>query len=259
MILGALAPGDVFFLYDDLNSRRSTHIVQRERDPIPAIITSAPEGGPLSAQAIPTPPIVNIYSPSLSREASLDGVNFKELAEVDLAHQDASESSLEHSSIPLRVVYSPAVSRSGSVTQTDRPSIVLSHHDGSGDDTQIIPTDSSPSTSRARANSYQVRSQPESNVQRRNLSRNNSTDSATRTLSTATEHNAQPPQTIILGSYNRHRRLTIEEVAEEPDAQSTDSRVFKAFPESRWWKGLVVARVALAIVALAVLGNLFYT
>lgn len=212
-------------------------------------------------QAIPNPPILNIYPPNRSRPGSLhDSTSSKEfLEEIDLGRPDAPESSLDPSSIPLRVVYSPAVSRSGSIAHNDRPSIVVSLPDESGDNPQIISTDSSPTSSRLRSNSFEVRSQPEGTVHRRNLSRHNSTDSSLESPAFTVESSSRPLQTAVLGSNNRRRRLTIEEVAEDSDGHSSDVHVFKAFHEKRWWKGVVVAKVALAIVTTAVLGNLIYT
>jgi hypothetical protein len=258
MHLGALAPGDVFFLYDDSSSRRSTHIVQRSRDPIPSIITSSADNGSPSTQEVPTP-ILSVYPPSVNgQESADDASSTKELEEIDLGDQDISGSSLDPSSIPLRVVYSPAVSRSGSVSQTDRPSILLSHHDSS-DNTQIIRMDSSQSGPRIRSNSFEVRPQQGNTVHRRNLSRNNSAGSTTDEAVSPTENTLPTRQSIALGSSNRRRRLTIEEVAEESDENGTDITVFKAFPDRRWWNSVAVAKVALGIVTAAVLGNLIYT
>ena len=250
----------MFFLYGDLSSRRSTHIVQRERDPIPSIVTSVSENDSSPTQEIATPPVLNVYPPSLTRQESLDSADaIKDFAEeADQSNQDVSDSSLDPSSIPLRVVYSPAVSRSGSVTQTDRPSIALTRRDSS-DNTQIIHTESSESEPRIRSNSFEARSQHDSTIHRRNLSHNNSAELTIDEAPSLTENRTLARPTTVLGSSNRHRRLTIEEVAEESDENGNDITVFKAFPDRRWWNSIVVAKIALGIVSVAVLGNLIYT
>lgn len=246
-------------MYEDSSSRRSTHIVQRERDPIPSIVTTVADDGSSLTQEIPAPPVLSVYPPSLTRQESLNSADAsKDFAEdANLGDQDISGSSLDPSSIPLRVVYSPAVSRSGSVTQTDRPSILLSRH-GSSDNTQIIRTDSAESGPRIRSNSFEVRPQQDSTMHRRNLSRNNSAES-TVVLPSPTENSIAARPSTILGSSNRRRRLTIEEVAEEADENGNDITVFKAFPETRFWNSIVIAKIALGIVTVAVLGNLIYT
>lgn len=95
-------------------------------------------------------------------------------------------------------------------------------------------------------------------MHRRNLSRNNSAES-TVVLPSPTENSIAARPSTILGSSNRRRRLTIEEVAEEADENGNDITVFKAFPETRFWNSIVIAKIALGIVTVAVLGNLIYT
>jgi len=266
MLLGALAPGDVFILYED---RRSTHIVQRDGDPLPAIFTSSVEDDARSARDARSSPLLTVYPPaspaSSSRERltqDADALQEKgTLEEVDLGlangRQEGSSSSLDPSSIPLRVVYSPAVSRSGSVTHADRPSIVLTRHDGPGDTTQTISAeDNSVISSRLRSNSFEARSMAESTVYRRSNHTPTASigDPSPATLSTT------PAPAPVLGSSNRNRRLTIEEVAEEPPGyEPAPDVVFRAFPEKSWWSGVVIARIALVVVTAAVLGNLIYT
>jgi hypothetical protein len=223
------------------------------------------------SQVIPTSPLLNIYAPS-SRRYSI--ANSKEsLEEVDLAspnrHEASGSSNLDPSSIPLRVVYSPAVSRSGSVSHshTDRPSIVLTHSDTQN--SQIIPSIDENSPARHRSNSFEARSQADGNITRR--SRHNSTASpsasnASNDNSLQVVINSARIQSPSLGSSNRQRRLTIEEVANEPlhysheyENEHGTGEVFRAFPEKTYWKGTVVARVMLGVVSCCVLGNLIYT
>ena len=256
MDIGALAPGDVFFLYGDSNPRRSTHIVQRAGDPIPSIITSSAEGNALSPQEA-TAPALSVHPPTETEQEMLHASETTKEGD-DLSAQDVSGSSLDPSSIPLRVIYSPSVSRSGSVSQADQPSILLTQPE-SGDDSQLIPTESSPSGSRIRSNSFEVRPQQDGAVHRRNLSRNNSTESTTNEVALPTESATQARQAVVLGSSNRRRRLTIEEVAEESDEIANDVVVFKAFADRKWWNSLVAAKIALAIVTAAVMVNLVYS
>jgi hypothetical protein len=46
---------------------------------------------------------------------------------------------------------------------------------------------------------------------------------------------------------------------EEARQEENTAPVFGAFPERRWFRPILVARVALAIVTCFVLGNLIYT
>lgn len=202
-----------------------------------------------------------MYPPSQTEQETLSRASTtKEYASQDeLLSQDNSGVPLDSSSLPVRVVYSPAVSRSGSVTHTDQPSILLSHHE-SGDDTQIIPLESLQSGSRIRSNSFEARAPLDGTMHRRNLLRNNSSDSHNHQTTLSVESAIPVAQTTILGSNNRQRRLTIEEVAEEsedPD-YSGNASVFTAFPQSRWFNSTTVAKVVLVIVSTSVVVNIVY-
>lgn len=260
MPLGMLAPGEVFYLYDSSSSRRSTHIVQREQDRIPTIITSSEDVGLLSTQEILAPHILNVYPPSPTGPESSSRPNTaKEFPEGhELADQVTPRASVDSSHTALRVVYSPAVSRSSSVTQADQPTILLSQPEPS-DDIQIIPSDSLQSGSRIRSNSFEARATSDGILHRRNLSRNNSSELNNDGGTLSVQDTAPAAQPAILGSSNRHRRLTIEEVAEESDNNHGNVSVFTAFPPKRWLDSVMVAKVVLAFVITAVLGNLIYT
>jgi hypothetical protein len=161
-------------------------------------------------------------------------------SEIDLADSGglASGSHLDPS-IPLRVIYSPSVSREPSIGH--RPSI------------------GSYSTSTA--------SNREADI------------AAILPLTIADEESPQQPQFSIAGSrrnstisnpanqYPRQNRflnwLPSNQRPRRRASQSFEAEritpVFVAFPERKWFRSIRLAKVALAIVTCAVLGNLIYT
>lgn len=64
--------------------------------------------------------------------------------------------------------------------------------------------------------------------------------------------------TAVLGSSNRRRRLTIEEIAEESEEQADNMIRFKAIPETKWLNPLIIAEISLAIVIGAVVVNIVF-
>ena len=255
MDLGVLATGDVLFLYGDSNSRRSTHIVRREGDPIPSIITPLAEGNVLSQQEAAR--VLSIHPPTVTGRESLHASGTTKEG-VSLSAQDFAGLSIEPSAIPLRVIYSPSASRRSSVSQEDQPTIFLTQHETS-DEALLIPTESSPSGSRIRSNSFEARPRQDGSLHRRNLSRNNSTELTAVELALPTESTSQARPTAVLGSSNPRRRLTIEEVAEGSDEIGNNRVVFKAFPERKWFNSLIVAKIMLVVVTTVVMSNLVYS
>jgi len=265
--------GDMFVLFGGSIGRRSFHIVRRAQELVPSIITSSVEGDSIPLQDL-APPTFTIQPPGdiahdLSHALSSIG-DTKDVEDIkdengpaDLANEDASVLSLRSSSILVRHIYSPSVSRSGSVTQSDRPTDLLSGPKAQ-DDAQLIPIETTQSGSRIRSNSFEARPQQDGAVHRRNLSRNNSSDSTTRQAMSSMENiapmenNGPMNPTIVLGSSNPRRRLTIEEVAEESEVQVNEVVTFKALPESKWINPLIIAEISLAIVIGAVVANIVF-
>lgn len=161
--------------------------------------------------------------------------------------QEGSGSSIDLNSIPLRVIYSPAVSRSGSIGHSDRPSIVISHKDDQGNNVQIL----SPDDDSAQARSFQAPSFSESNVHRR--SRNNSTASTMESRMSANN----PTSPVTRRSSSPTARLAFEESGHRDNVHAPP--IFVAFQRTKWFRPMFTAKIILAFVCCAVLGNLIYT
>jgi hypothetical protein len=259
--------GDMFAQFGGSIGRRSSHIVRRAQELVPSIITSSVEGDSIPLQDL-APPTFTIQPPGdiahdLSHTLSSIG-DTKDVEDVkdengpaDLANEVASVLSLGSSSTLARYIYPPSVSRSGSVTQSDRPTDLLAKPKAQ-DDAQLIPIETTESGSRMRSNSFEARPQQDGTVHRRNLSRNNSSDSTTRQAMSSMENIAPMNPTVVLGSSNPRRRLTIEEVAEEDEVQVNEVVTFKALPESKWINPLIIAEVSLVIIIGAVVTNIVF-
>lgn len=166
--------------------------------------------------------------------------------EIDITDlsQEAAGSSLDPSSIPLRVVYSPAVSRGPSFRQSShspKPSVSLNQEsDQYGSTEQILPAGGLSPTSPALEASFLSSGQ---------LIRRRSSTSASATIALA----QSSQQTRSLRSSSE--RISSDRNHEENSVRAT----FKAFPENKWLQEGVIAKVSLAIVTCCVLGNLIYT
>ena len=171
----------------------------------------------------------------------------KGISEVDITEgHEGSGSNLDPNSIPLRVVYSPSVSRSGSVGQSDRPSVALTHEEQS----ETGPHHSTPDEDSAQARSFQAPSFSETTVHRR--SRNNSYATNPEPRLTAS-----PASSSTQRSPSPTRRLAIEESGIRDHIHAPP--VFVAIPQTKWFRPMLAAKTILAFVCCAVLGNLIYT
>lgn len=245
--------GDLFVLHRENSTassrRRSLQAVRRSLESLPRIITSNADSDPRSTYHVPTSPLLVVHSPPVSRRSSLANETsaIKDTDEVDVTDgHEGSGSNLDPNSIPLRVVYSPSVSRSGSVGQSDRPSIILRHEENPENDVQLL----SPDEDSAQAQSFQAPASSESSVHRR--SRNNSYSA-----NSETRHTASPASSSTRQSSSPTRRLAFEESGNRDHRQAPP--VFVAFPQSKWFRPVLTAKIILAFVCCAVLGNLIYT
>ncbi len=224
--------------------------MRRSLESLPRIITSSQEDGPQFTFPVPTYPLLLIHSPSESGQENLSNeMNAtKDSNSMDLADDVEGEpgSSLDPNSIPLRVIYSPSVSRSGSVGQSDRPSIVVSHENESCSD---IPT-LSPEDDSAQVRSFQPAAYSDSHVHRR--SRNNSYSSYVETRPPSS-----PTSSAVRRSFSPARRLAFEESGNRDRIHAPS--VFVAFPRTKWLRPILAAKIILGFVCCAVLGNLIYT
>lgn len=161
--------------------------------------------------------------------------------------QEGSSSNLDPNSIPLRVIYSPSVSRSASIGHSDRPSIVISHEDDLDNDVQV----QSPDDDTAQVQSFQAASFSDSRIHRR--SRTNSNVSHIEGRGSA----SNPPSPIVQRSSSPTGRLAFEESGRRDHLHAPS--VFVAFAETKWFRPMFAAKTILGFVICAVLGNLIYT
>lgn len=141
-------------------------------------------------------------------------------------------------SVPLRVIYSPSVSREPSIGHSHRPSFVSNRTD------EVARDGRPPELDRDFSETSAI--QPNSTIRSR---QNSIATNISRTSQASHRHYSINPMSP---SNLRTEPLEIdEEIASTP--------IFIAFPRSKWFNSIVIAKVALAIVTSAVLGNLIYT
>lgn len=235
--------GDLFVLHREDSSassrRRSLYAVRRSLESLPRIVTSNGESDQRSRFHVLPSPLLVVHSPPASRRASFaketSAIKSSEAVDMTEGRQEGSSSSLDPNSIPLRVIYSPSVSRSCSIGHSDRPSIVLSHEDDPRNDVQIL----TPDDDSAQARSFQASSFSESNVHRRSRNNSNASNMEGRMSTSPTG------------------RLGFEESGHWDYIHSLP--IFVAFPQTKWFRPMLAAKTILAFVCCAVLGNLIYT
>lgn len=162
-------------------------------------------------------------------------------SEIDLA-ESGGQSSSSHldPSIPLRVIYSPSVSR--------EPSI--GHRPSSGSHSRPSTTSNRETDLATLASQVVTDEEPPQQLQLpQNRSRRSSTVS-----NPATQYPQQNRFLNWFRSGQRARRRGSQSFEVEREAP-----VFMAFPERKWFRSIALAKVALAVTTCAVLGNLIYT
>jgi hypothetical protein len=169
-------------------------------------------------------------------------------ADVTEGWQEGPGSNLDPNSIPLRIVYSPSVSRSGSIGHSERPSIVITQDNDPGTDVPI----GSPQDEFAPAGSFQAPASGDSSVYRRG--RNNSNSSNMESRPPGSNHSS--PSTARR-SASPVTRLAFEESGQRDHLHAPV--VFVAFSQTKWIRPMLAAKTLLAFVCCAVLGNLIYT
>jgi hypothetical protein len=246
------------------SQRRSTHS-QSQTLQIPQIITTSPPRISVDEQNVATTSAISTYSqfqfphsPSRSRGSSFAEKNLTKASdnEMDLAksseHASGSNSSLDPS-VPLRVIYSPSVSRQPSIGHR---SSISSHsvQRSRGPHGDIVDADD---TARP--------------------ARNTDTDSGDLSIeipSALHPRSSSPPRESIhspvlsprSGVFSRFSKLLKlphssqrTRIVSDDDHRDRPIPIFRAFPERKWINSEVIAQAALGIVLCAVLGNLIYT
>ncbi|KAL7272460.1 hypothetical protein RUND412_004727 [Rhizina undulata] len=169
---------------------------------------------------------------------------------ITTTNQKASGPTLDVPTSPLLVAYSPPVSRKGSFGHAKKPPTVSVGEVDLADG--IILTVHDEGSTTASASEPVVSS--DSHVYVR--SRHNSTNSADFNVearipgSHGTTSSFQPLQG------NRMASPPAIEISNQEDQLAP---AFKAFPEEKWIRSMVVAKVSLAVVTCSVLGNFIYT
>jgi hypothetical protein len=233
--------GDVFVLHPDSSTasgssrRRSFQPARRslahERSPRLTRTYADEENGVSTCEA--SSPLLVVDSPAVSRQDTFtqDGSTPKgtddDIFLADVAVQ-GSGSAADPPSVPVRVVYSPAVARNA------------------GDCEQMLaPSDFSPSSPLAEAPS------PSQNQFYRRRGSTVSNDQARLpTLSVPSP---------LLRQQSNNRSPSERHLQEESDEADLSAPIFMAFPKWRGLRKVVVAKIALGIVTCCVLGNLIYT
>ncbi|KUJ07081.1 uncharacterized protein LY89DRAFT_789882 [Mollisia scopiformis] len=161
---------------------------------------------------------------------------------IDVADlgQESSSSGLDPSSIPLRVVYSPAVSRNPSIGHGSQRGTAISNSDLPSESTEeiLIPSHLAPN-----APSLEAQRSSEGHTLRRRSS-TASRDNTRSSYQPSSNPNAPPER-----SFSQERDRDEEHI----------QGVFKALPRRKWLPETLLARICLAIVTCCVLGNLIYT
>jgi hypothetical protein len=235
--------GDNFVLHRPStdSGRRASHEPHANNIPTINLSESTPPSTPNAIEETPSSPFLIVNRPpSISEENT--GLDPDPDPSVSENANEASGSNLDPTA--LRVVYSPAVSRSGSISRShaERPSITLTPEGNNESepevDKQTIKVDTS--SARLQASSIDVSPHsPTSSILNRRRS---------------TSINSQTFTNTSLQSPRRERTLSFEERGAIPRGV-----VFKAFPDKNWWNSIVVAKIALGVVSVAVLGNLIYS
>jgi hypothetical protein len=220
------------------------------------ITTSATEENNILAYETTSSPLVVVYSPPASSHSSLEeesNLPIKnklddEVDSVDLG-QEGAGSMLEPSLTPLRVVYSPTVSRSPSIGREShrRHSIVREPNSENSDPEQMLPPADLSSPTHSSDTPFLALS--ENQVHRRRNSAASNTSARVPTLS--------PPAPSVRGP-SIDGGSPVERSSPREEGDHLPPPVFVAFLERKWLQKIIVAKVALGIVSCCVLGNFIY-
>lgn len=249
--------GDLFVLHREDSTassrRRSIHAVHRSLESLPRIVIPSGESDLTSTYHIPTSPLLVVHSPPMSRRGSFtngtNAIKSSDEGEATDGWPEGSSSNLDPNSIPLRIIYSPSVSRSGSIGYSERPSIVITQgDDGAGTNVHIgLPEDEL-----APAGSFQAQSLRESNVYRRSRTNSNASN-----IEQRTSVSNPPSSSTARRPSSPSRRLAFEESGRRDYLHAPP--VFVAFSQTKWLRPVLTAKIILIFVCCAVLGNLLYT
>jgi hypothetical protein len=162
-------------------------------------------------------------------------------SEIDLA-ESGGQSSGSHldPSIPLRVIYSPSVSREPSIGH--RPSSGSHSRPSTTSNTETDPATLPPQTITDEESLQQL---PLPQIRGRRSS-------------TVSNPASQYPRQNRFLNWFRSGQRTRRRASQSFEAER-ETPVFVAFPERKWFRSIKLAKVALAITTCAVLGNLIYT
>lgn len=272
--------GDVFILHRE-DSSASTHSPRRSLRPassrtVPELVAFPPaENTELPAHEMATAPIVTLNEPPDSRRSStstyepsaLKKPEALESGEVELEDFGAGSSSM-----PLRVVYSPTVSRRptvGSSSRSARPSF---------SDMAVAENDheqekaSSPTT----AVSLEIALGQANQTMRRRGSTSATTNTGSQHLSTPAWLLPSPRNSNHHSRRNSRNSASLDANFAEPPPTRRSSRNsvsleanyaelpptlthFVALPNRRWLKSIVIAKICLVIVSCCVVGNIIYS
>lgn len=250
----------MFILHRD-NSTASTHTRRRSvlsvRRRSPTAEGSYRLMGPGEEEnEAPAPPLVVVYSPTVSRRGSFSREESpsKRMSEIDITDvgPEGSGSGFDASPIPLRVVYSPAVSRNPSIgrsSHSQKASLASNIRIDPNDpdlEQMLPPSNVSPTSA-----SFEPAIPSESQISRRRPSTASTTES--RGLAVEGPFPSPRPPSYESSPTDRASRL------EEGNRDDISPPHFVAFPERKWLRAVVVAKIALAVVTICVLVNLVYT
>jgi hypothetical protein len=220
------------------------------------LITTPAEDLNTAIYDAPSSQVIVVTSPPRSRSGSVanDECNTKESDEEnDFANsgQEDTRSALDASSMPVRVIYSPAVSRNISFRRN--PHIQTSSL-VSDTETDLGNYVAIPSSASAALPPLGAPLSPQRQIHRN--SRHNSFTSNIEASPTTIDRRTRSSQSTSNPATARAANDEQEAGYEENDHTTP---LFKAFPERRWFRSIVVAKLALGIVTCSVLGNLAYT
>jgi hypothetical protein len=242
--------GDIFVLHrgnshaSARSNRTSSTSARRSFAPdgVPWLTTTlVDEENSIPVYEASSSPIVVVTSPADPPRVSItypDSASRKSDEELDITDLDQASppSGLDPSSIPLRVVYSPAVSRSPSVSHGSHRA---SHSDLPSESTESILL---PSHLSVASLSLEAPRLSDGQILRRRSSMTSGDNS----------RNSHQPQE------RPHTREDPSQHEQQAEDVSTHE-VFKVIRERKWLRETIVAKVSLAIVTCCVLGNLIYT
>ncbi|TVY52001.1 hypothetical protein LCER1_G006470 [Lachnellula cervina] len=252
--------GDVFILHRE-DSSASTHSPRRSLRPATHEMATAP------IVTLNEPPDSRRSSTSTDEPSALKKPEALESGEVELEDFGAGSSSM-----PLRVVYSPTVSRRptvGSSSRSARPSF---------SDMAVAENDheqekaSSPTT----AVSLEIALGQANQTMRRRGSTSATTNTGSQHLSTPAWLLPSPRNSNHHSRRNSRNSASLDANFAEPPPTRRSSRNsvsleanyselpptlthFVALPNRRWLKSIVIAKICLVIVSCCVVGNIIYS